>query len=132
VPPAHALSRRGITNNVRGFSIYGDYRESDPPARLIKAVANQQIDVAIAWGPLAGYFAALESPPLRLDKVMPARDEGFPMTFPISMAVPRGNEVFRREIESALSGHRAEIDAILAEYHVPRVDSFSQIARPIR
>jgi mxaJ protein len=131
VPPAHALSRRGITNNVRGFSIYGDYRESNPPARLIEAVANQQIDVAIAWGPLAGYFAALESPTLRLDKVLPARDEGFPMTFPISMAVARANERLRREIESALSSHRAEIDAILAEYHVPRVDSFSQIARPI-
>jgi mxaJ protein len=132
VPPAHALARRGITGNVRGFSIYGDYREANPPARLIEAVAKQQIDVAIAWGPLAGYFAALESPPLRLKKVLPARDEGFPMTFPISMAVPRDNEPLRREIESIVSDHRVEIDAILAEYNVPRMDSFSQVERPIR
>jgi mxaJ protein len=131
VPPAHALARRGIISNVRGFSIYGDYRDANPPARLIEAVAAGQIDVAIAWGPLAGYFAARQNPPLSINRVLPVRDEGFPMTFPISMGVPRDNDPFRHEIESIITNHRAEIDGILTNYHVPRVDAFSQIARPI-
>ena len=53
-PPAHALGRQGIVDNVRGFMIYGDYREPDPPARLIEAVENGEIDIAAAWGQLAG------------------------------------------------------------------------------
>lgn len=130
VPPAHALARRGIIGNVRGFSIYGDYRENNPPARLIDAVASDEIDVAIAWGPLAGYFAARHDPPLRVTAVLPARDEGFPMTFPIAMGVPREDASFRHEIESVILNHRSEIDGILADYKVPRVDAFSRIARP--
>ena len=53
-PPAQALGELGIVNNVRGYSIYGDYRQAAPPARLIEAVENGEIDVAAAWGPLAG------------------------------------------------------------------------------
>jgi mxaJ protein len=132
VPPAHALARRGITDNVRGFSIYGDYRQDNPPARLIEAVGTGEIDVAIAWGPLAGYFAARRHPALRVTAVQPIRDEGFPMTFPIAMAVPREDVSLRREIEGAIANHRTEIDAILAEYDVPRVDAFSQYTRPLR
>jgi mxaJ protein len=132
VPPAHALARRGIVDNVHGFSIYGDYRDDSPPARLIDAVASGQVDVAIAWGPLAGYFAARQDPPLKVRAVQPIRDEGFPMTFPIAMGVPRGDEPFRHQIEGLIASQRNEIDAVLAEYKVPRVDSFSAVGRPVQ
>ena len=56
-PPAHALSKRNIIQNVRGYSVYGDYRQPNPPARIIDALVEGDVDVAIAWGPLAGYFA---------------------------------------------------------------------------
>ena len=32
-PPAHALARRGITHNVVGFPVYGDYSQPSPLAR---------------------------------------------------------------------------------------------------
>ena len=56
-PPTHALARRGIVDNVRGYLIYGDYRTANPPAAIIDAVAKGDVDVAVVWGPLAGYFA---------------------------------------------------------------------------
>src|SRR5204863_223733 len=56
-PPAHALSRRGIVDNVRGFSVYADYAQPNPPARILDALIAGEIDVAVVWGPLAGYFA---------------------------------------------------------------------------
>ena len=31
-PPAHALARRGIVGNVRGYMLYGDYSRPNPPA----------------------------------------------------------------------------------------------------
>lgn len=39
-PPAHALGQQGIVDNVVGYMIYGDYREPNPPARIIDAVAR--------------------------------------------------------------------------------------------
>src|SRR4051812_33001916 len=32
-PPAHALARRGIITNMVGFTLYGNYRDPNPPAR---------------------------------------------------------------------------------------------------
>src|SRR4029453_7847776 len=56
-PPAHALTNRHIVDNVKGYSIYGDYAQSDPPARIVESVARGEIDMAVVWGPLAGFFA---------------------------------------------------------------------------
>jgi mxaJ protein len=130
VPPAHALARRGIIENVLGFSIYGDYRQDNPPARLIEAVTAGKVDVAIAWGPLAGYFGARQDPSLRVTPVNPIRDERFPMTFPIAMALLPENGSLKHEVEDAIAKRRTEVDAILSAFHVPRVDAFSRLAMP--
>ncbi|MFL5486772.1 MAG: substrate-binding domain-containing protein [Gemmatimonadaceae bacterium] len=123
-PPAHALSNRRIINNVRGYTVYGDYREPNPPARVIDAVANGDVDVAVAWGPLAGYFASRESVPLDVRPVAPQIDLPFlPFVFDISMGVRRGDDAFRERLNSIIVRRQKEIDAILDQYSVPRVST---------
>lgn len=123
-PPAHALSRRGIIDNVRGFAVYGDYGKPHPLSDIIDAVAEGKIDVAIAWGPLAGYFAKVSRAPLSVSVVEPVVDgRQLPMTFDISMGVRRGDRLLAERLESALARRRGEIDRILAEYSVPRLDT---------
>jgi mxaJ protein len=121
-PPTHALARRGITENVRGYMLYGDYAKPNPPAAIVDAVAAGEIDVAVVWGPLAGYFAAREPTTLTLTPVTPFSDgPQWPMVFDIAMGVRRGDNDFKHEIDHALQANRAAIEAILAAYHVPRV-----------
>jgi mxaJ protein len=123
-PPAHALSRRGIIDNVRGFMIYGDYNDPNPPARIIEALGKGEIDVAIVWGPLGGYFAEREGVPLKVTPVRPIFDgPQLPMIFDISMAVRNDDETLRQEVDAALTRRRPEVDAILATYGVPRLDT---------
>ena len=122
-PPAHALSNRGIIKNVKGYSVYADYREPNPPARIIDAVARGEVDVAVAWGPMAGYFAARESVALDVKPVTPQIDLPFlPFVFDISMGVRRGNDTLREQLNGIIERRRADIDRILSEYRVPRVD----------
>jgi mxaJ protein len=122
-PPTHALSRRGIVETVRGYSIYGDYSKPNPPARIVEAVAAGEIDVAVVWGPLAGYFAQRQSVPLKIAPVRPQVDGSrLPMAFDISMGMRKEDEAFRQEIDAVLARRKPEIDAILAEYGVPRAD----------
>ena len=64
VPPAMALAKQGLTDHIVGYTIYGDYSQPNPPRDLIDAVAKGDIDAAIAWGPIAGYFAKHASVPL--------------------------------------------------------------------
>jgi mxaJ protein len=117
-PPEHALARRGIVDNVRGYSVYGDYRDDAPPADLIRAVADGEIDVAIVWGPLAGAFAKAQH--LRVTPIAQADDDGVPLAFDIAVGVRKKDEALAAELDRALAAHRREIDAILDRYGVPR------------
>ena len=56
-PAAQALAARHIVQNVRGFTVYGDYSRPDPQREIVDAVADGRVDVAVVWGPLAGYYA---------------------------------------------------------------------------
>jgi mxaJ protein len=121
-PPAHALARRGIVDNVRGYMVYGDYARTAPQAEIVDAVAKGDIDVALVWGPTAGYFAAAEQAPLRLVPVSPWLDgPQSPMVFDVSMGVRREDRALRRELDRALARNRDAIQRILDQYHVPRV-----------
>jgi quinoprotein dehydrogenase-associated probable ABC transporter substrate-binding protein len=128
-PPAHALAHRGIVDNVFGYTLYGDYRDPNPPARIVDAVVKGDIDVAVAWGPLAGYFAKHASVPLEVVPVSPAADPNLPFTFSIAMGVRKTDKALQDEINSVLARKQKEIDAILDEYGVPRVpDPPKQVA----
>jgi mxaJ protein len=121
-PPAHALSRRGIINNVSGYRVAGDYSLDSPPSLIVKAVVDQDIDVAVVWGPLAGYFAQRAGVPLQLIPVSPEMDQpSLPFIFDISLGVQKGNIELRNRLDHALVRHRVEIDAVLRSYGVPLV-----------
>lgn len=123
-PPAHALSRRGIIGNVRGYMLYGDYRQANPAADIVRAVAERQVDVALVWGPLAGYFAAKSPVPLRVEPVTPWLDNSqWPMAYDISVGVRKSDTKLQREIDQVLERRRGAIVALLGAYHVPLVAS---------
>jgi len=121
-PPAHALAGRGIVENVRGYTLYGDYREPHPPSRILDALVAGEIDVAIVWGPLAGWYATTNRVPLKLLPVSPQIDLPFlPMVFDISMGVRRTDLPFRDELDRIIAENRPAIDRILDRYGVPRL-----------
>lgn len=121
-PPAHAMTRRGIVHNVRGYSVYGDYAEPSPPSRIVRAVAEGEVDVAIAWGAMAGYFAARSPVPLDLVPVTPQVDLPFnPMVFDISLGVRREDVALRDELDAVLARRRTDVERLLDAFHVPRV-----------
>jgi mxaJ protein len=125
-PPAHLLADRGIINNIVGYSVYGEYTEPNPPSKIIDAVVNKDVDIAVAWGPLAGYFAAKQNVPLVVRAVETRPDEKLPVTFGISIAVRYGEDQFKEKLNDILVKNRGEIERILAEYHIPTVSEPQQ------
>lgn len=121
-PPAHALAARGIIQNVRGYTLYGDYSRPSPPARIVEAVAAGEVDLGVVWGPQAGYFARRQRVPLEVVPVSPRIDLPFlPFVYDISMGVRRGDEALLADLERFLERRRPDIERILEEYGVPRV-----------
>jgi mxaJ protein len=119
-PPAHALMRRGIIANVRGYMVYGDYSDPDPQAAIVKAVASGEVDLAFVWGPVAGWFAAQQSVPLAITPLArPFDGPQLPMVFDVSMGTRRADPALREALEGALARHAPEVRALLAGYRVP-------------
>jgi mxaJ protein len=122
-PPAHALMRRGITGNVRGYTVYGDYRSAAPQEPIMKAVASGEVDVAFVWGPLAGYFAGREGVKLRLTPLaLPFDGPQLPMAFDISMGTRRDDRALREEVDAILLRRDGEVKALLRSFGVPLVE----------
>jgi len=119
-PPAHALAALGIIGNLRGYSLFGDYSQPNPPARLIDDVAAGKVDVGIVWGPLAGYFAKHEPVPLTIVPVDASGDHtGQVWTYSIALAVRRQDTGLAAALDRILESDRAAIRRILVDYGVP-------------
>jgi len=119
-PAAQALAARHMTQNVHGYLVYGDYSKEHPSWGVMDAVAKGDVDVAIAWGPLAGFYARRSHVALDLRPVAPAIDTPFlPFVFDISMGVRREDAALAAALDHALQKHAREIGAILSQYGVP-------------
>jgi mxaJ protein len=125
-PPAHALTRRGIVGNIRGYMLYGDYRQPSPSSEIVRAVERGDVVVALVWGPLGGYFAARSPVPLRLEPVTPWMDDmQWPMQFDVSVGVRRDNQRLLKDIDGVLARRSGDIRRLLETYRVPFVSSGS-------
>jgi mxaJ protein len=128
-PPAHALSRRGLIANIRGYPVYGDYGEPSPAARIVTAVATGEIDAALVWGPLAGWAVKEQHLPLAIAVVEPLVDRPMlPMTFDMALGVRREDKELRERLDAALARQQTAIAALLAEYGVPTLPFTTTVA----
>ncbi|HJV72096.1 MAG TPA: substrate-binding domain-containing protein [Ideonella sp.] len=93
------------------------------PGEIIeKDLAAGKIDVAIVWGPIAGFFAQrIKAPPMT---VVPLKSEpGVKFDYEIAMGVRYGEREWKQQVEGLIQSKQAEIQAILKEYGVPLVDA---------
>jgi mxaJ protein len=118
-PPAMALARRRIFDNVRGYPVYGDYSKPRPSWGVLDALRNGEIDVAVAWGPLAGAFARESRGAYTLVPV-DARSEGrLPFTFDMSMGVRRSDGALATALDAVIRRRAPDIRRVLERYGVP-------------
>jgi mxaJ protein len=122
LPPVNALLSRGLVKNLVGYSIFGNLNEKDPPADVVRAVEDGQVDVAVVWGPLGGYFSRQSKVPLVLTPVAEDRlHPEIPFHFDIAIGVRRGDASLKNLLQRELEKRNAEIAGILRDYGVPQV-----------
>ncbi len=121
-PPAIALASRGVTARIAGFPMWAGEGVANPQGKIIDAVADGRIDVAIVWGPFAGYFAkpygdALRIVPITADPKMP----DLPFMYAMAVGVRKADTALRDSLQAALDRRQPEIAAILRDYGVPLI-----------
>ncbi|WP_020483251.1 substrate-binding domain-containing protein [Methylomonas sp. MK1] len=121
-PPASALALRGITDNIVGYSLWGNGSAKNPQGKIIDAVAKGEIDVAVVWGPIAGYYAKPYGQRLEIafaphDAKLP----DMPFDYEISMGVRKQDQAFAAKLDGILEQQHYKIHDILTAYHVPLI-----------
>jgi quinoprotein dehydrogenase-associated probable ABC transporter substrate-binding protein len=122
-PPVQALISRGIVSNLVGYNIFGsNLDETDPSSDLIKAVEKGDIDVALAWGPIAGYFARSSPVPLVVSPIEgDSENPGLPLSFDIAAGVRKQDGTLKEQLDRELQRRETEIQKLLVSYGIPQV-----------
>jgi mxaJ protein len=118
-PPGHLLAAQGLSRQIMGYSLYGAYGETNPPARLIDAVAKNEVDLAIVWGPFAGYFAKKGPVHLVIQPVSPSRFQMIPFTYSIGIAVRKTDVALQSAIQQVLDKECQRIRTLVDNYAFP-------------
>jgi quinoprotein dehydrogenase-associated probable ABC transporter substrate-binding protein len=121
-PAHHALERRGLGDNIIIDETNLPQGGVDPFEPIIGAVADGTIDVAVVWGPAAGYYAAKEGVPLTVTPVPPFEPPLIPMYINMTAGVRIGDEFLRDLIDVAIVNRWNDIQALLDEEGIPRMD----------
>jgi mxaJ protein len=123
-PPVRIMTAYGIAGNLTGYSMYGKYGDRRSQARVIDAVSRGDVDIAIAWGPVAGYFARREKTPLVIVPIPgDPRIPSVPVSYAMSIGLSLRNRALKPAIDRALEREKPAIGRILRSYGVPLVES---------
>ncbi len=120
-PPTDLVLRHNLFEHVRPYSLAVDTRAGNPARTMLQDLADGAIDVALAWGPVAGYAIKHDHLPLRAMFIEP--EAGAPrLDYRISMGVRANEPEWRRRVNQALARKRQEVDQVLDAYGVPQLD----------
>src|SRR3546814_15372122 len=88
---------------------------------MLQDVAEDEIDAALVWGPLAGYWVKELSPDLVITPLAP--DPGHErLDSRISIGIRYNEPAWKHRLNARREQHKAETEQILASYVVPLLD----------
>jgi mxaJ protein len=121
-PPHDALGARGITgDNVIGYQMMFDsnFHAEDYPGKVVEDMIAGTVDVAMVWGPIAGFFAKKKHAPIEVVLIEDRPEVGNRFAFDISMGVRKANKPLKARLEESLARKHGEIEHILTDFGVP-------------
>lgn len=121
-PPADIVAKSGLASRVRPYDLVVDTRYESPGKEMIEDLLGDKIDVALLWGPIAGYFAAQHDDQLTITPLTNEKTTTR-MEFYIAMAVRPGENNWKNDINVLLRENQDAISEILRSYHIPMLDA---------
>jgi quinoprotein dehydrogenase-associated probable ABC transporter substrate-binding protein len=120
-PPATNLAMNGLMANARPYPLVIDTRVESSAERMMNDLATGEIDIAVLWGPMAGYYAQRATPPLIVVPLVKERS-GPRLIFRITMGVRAADQTWKRTLNQLIHENQADINKLLLSYGVPLLD----------
>jgi quinoprotein dehydrogenase-associated probable ABC transporter substrate-binding protein len=128
-PPATLLAENGLLSHIKSYALVVDTRYDSPTHEMMEDLDRGEIDVALLWGPIAGYYAKKAKTPIAIVPLV--KDQGGAhMVYRIVMGVRRSDQNWKRALDKLISENQGEIQAILRSYGVPLLDENNKPISP--
>ena len=118
-PPTSLLLEKGLMEQVASYRLVDDA----PAEQIIKDMLADKLDVAVLWGPIAGYLNKKYGGQFKIVPLVVDHSDKYRMIYSITMGVRLGEIEWKRQLNSILRRNEEEIHAILSEYDIPLVEA---------
>jgi ABC-type amino acid transport substrate-binding protein len=107
--------------NAKPYHLMVDTRLGTSAEQMIRDLEAGEIDVAVLWGPIAGYYAKNAKTPLTVVPLLSEKG-GSRMVYRITMGVRPSDQEWKRQLNELIAANQPEINKILLDYGVPLLD----------
>jgi quinoprotein dehydrogenase-associated probable ABC transporter substrate-binding protein len=120
-PPATNMAVNGLMANAKPYPLMIDTRFDSSAAAMIGDLQKGEIDVAILWGPMAGFYAKKANPPLHVTPLL-KETTGPRLVYRIGMGVRGADQNWKRQLNRLIQENQPAINKILLDFGVPLLD----------
>ncbi len=124
-PPASIMARNGLMARAKPYPLVVDTRYESSTQNMIADLKSGEIDVAVLWGPIAGYYAKKSDEPLVVAPLLKEKKSSH-LVFRITMGVRASDQEWKRTLNKLLRDNQKEINGMLLEFGVPLLDEKDQ------
>ncbi|MCX4188394.1 quinoprotein dehydrogenase-associated putative ABC transporter substrate-binding protein [Methylophaga sp. OBS4] len=115
-----ALLDLGLADQIQYFQMMPGDAKVNAGRVVEQALANGEIDVALMWGPIAGYYASVSKVPMTMK---PLNELGERFIFSFSMGTRYQDKAWNQLLNKFLEKRKDDIAAIMAQYNLPSLEN---------
>jgi quinoprotein dehydrogenase-associated probable ABC transporter substrate-binding protein len=120
-PPATNMAVNGLMMNAKPYPLMIDTRFDSSAEAMIGDLQKGEIDAAVLWGPMAGFYAKNASPALHVTPLV-KETTGPKLAYRIGMGVRPADQNWKRLLNRLIQENQPAINKILLDFGVPLLD----------
>lgn len=126
-PGADWLLRNGLMERAVMYAAQSGDPAENPAHTIEQDLTAKNIDLAIVWGPIAGFLVQRHSGQAGWQAVPFLPDPRIKFDYEIAMGVRFGEKEWQGVLDAWIDQHQARIDEILSSYRIPLLDTSGKL-----
>ena len=124
-PATDWLQRNELFDRASIYATQSGDPDEHPASIIERDLAKGTIDVAVVWGPVAGFLADRHQGAEAWAVVPFKPDPAIRFDYEMAMGVRFADKEWKGTLDQWISGHKPEIDKILVSYRIPLLEPSS-------
>jgi quinoprotein dehydrogenase-associated probable ABC transporter substrate-binding protein len=121
-PASDWVLKNGLIDHTVMYAAQSGDPKETPDTIIERDLAAGKIDVAVVWGPIAGFVVSRHADGGRPWVAVPFKpDPTIRFDYEIAMGLRQGEKDWQDTLNQWIAGHHAEITQILTTYHIPLI-----------